>query len=354
MEERALAAIEARLQRLAGEFDSRRQGHSAKKASRGGGSGGSGGGGGGGRSSGGGSSSPDRYTGRPVPPPQLAPAKPALEPEPEPEPELDIDIDAYSDVPSTPPTDEEEEEAMMIDDLSSMSDAAAASMALNTIQQSLAAAAAASAAAAAAADAADAEDGEEEEEEEVSMAVPDSPPPPMLIPQPASSTSMRDLRMSELLERMHCAGIAQPEIDRCLDTASPKGTAILLLEARREAQAADPAKELHQLALEAEILLGPAGHLSLSRPFIPQPAAGHLSLADTDTSSAAAAASSSSSGRDGNWLSRLGLASIAAQLEELGVEEESDLKFLEESEIASLNLKPVTARKLRRAREASA
>jgi hypothetical protein len=266
MEERALAAIEARLQRLAGEFDSRRQGHSGKKASRGGGSGGSGGGGGGGRSSGGGSSSPDRYTGRPVPPPQLAPAKPALEPEPEPEPELDIDIDAYSDVPSTPPTDEEEEEAMMIDDLSSMSDAAAASMALNTIQQSLAAAAAASAAAAAAADAADAEDGEEEEEE-VSMAVPDSPAPPMLIPQPA---------------------------------------------------------------------------------------AGHLSLADTDTSSAAAAASSSSSGRDGNWLSRLGLASIAAQLEELGVEEESDLKFLEESEIASLNLKPVTARKLRRALEASA
>ena len=78
MEERALAAIEARLQRLAGEFDSRRQGHSAKKASRGGGSGGSGGGGGGG------SSSPDRYTGRAVPPPQLAPAKPALEPEPEP------------------------------------------------------------------------------------------------------------------------------------------------------------------------------------------------------------------------------------------------------------------------------
>jgi hypothetical protein len=76
----------------------------------------------------------------------------------------------------------------------------------------------------------------------------------------ASSTSLRDLRMSELLERMQGAGIAQAEIDRCFDTASPKGAAISLLEARREAQAADPAMELHQLALEAEILLGPGAH----------------------------------------------------------------------------------------------
>jgi hypothetical protein len=44
---------------------------------------------------------------------------------------------------------------------------------------------------------------------------------------------------------------------------------------------------------------------------------------------------------------RLGLGSIAAQLESLGVEEEGDLKHLQESDVAALDLKVVTARKLR-------
>jgi hypothetical protein len=51
----------------------------------------------------------------------------------------------------------------------------------------------------------------------------------------------------------------------------------------------------------------------------------------------------------GNWLRRLGLSSIASQLEELGVEEEEDLKHLQEEDVQALDLKLVTARKLRSA-----
>lgn len=51
----------------------------------------------------------------------------------------------------------------------------------------------------------------------------------------------------------------------------------------------------------------------------------------------------------GNWLRQLGLSSIKSQLEELGVEEEEDLKHLQESDVEALNLKVVTARKLRSA-----
>ena len=59
------------------------------------------------------------------------------------------------------------------------------------------------------------------------------------------------------------------------------------------------------------------------------------------------AAGSRGGGHSESWMRRLGLSSIAAQLESLGVEEEEDLKHLQESDIAALNLKVVTARKLR-------
>eukprot|EP01043_Picozoa_sp_COSAG02_P025089 COSAG02_NODE_1397_length_12873_cov_18.498043_5_plen_1610_part_00 len=69
------------------------------------------------------------------------------------------------------------------------------------------------------------------------------------------------LRMSELLVRMQDAGIVQAEIDGVFDATSPKRAAMVLLEQHAAGATAeeDPAMELHQLALEAEMLLGSGG-----------------------------------------------------------------------------------------------
>lgn len=74
------------------------------------------------------------------------------------------------------------------------------------------------------------------------------PPHPMLA-----------LRMSELLERMQQAGVAQVDIDGVFKEASPKRAAIVLLERQQSTSLSDdPAMELHEMALEAEVLLGKA------------------------------------------------------------------------------------------------
>ena len=50
-----------------------------------------------------------------------------------------------------------------------------------------------------------------------------------------------------------------------------------------------------------------------------------------------------------DWLDNYGLRSVQRQLEALGVEAENDLQYLTKDEIDGLELKPVTARKLRAA-----
>ena len=50
-----------------------------------------------------------------------------------------------------------------------------------------------------------------------------------------------------------------------------------------------------------------------------------------------------------DWLDNYGLRSVQQQLEALGVEAENDLQYLTKDEIDGLELKPVTARKLRAA-----
>ena len=69
--------------------------------------------------------------------------------------------------------------------------------------------------------------------------------PPMQLPttpgSPAAAEELRGLRMSELLERMPAAGVAQASIDGCFDAPSPKDAAVELLLAAAEPASAEPA-----------------------------------------------------------------------------------------------------------------
>ena len=105
MEERALAAIEARLQRLAGEYDShykKKEGSPTKRGV---------------------TASTRRL--REASPPRMM-RTPEPEPEPEPEQALPREFDQYSDVPSTPPTDEED--GMGMDESAATVEAAAVAL----------------------------------------------------------------------------------------------------------------------------------------------------------------------------------------------------------------------------------